>query len=228
MPPPPYSRARLPVYRIEHYQNLPHILQHGMLVRQHPAFNPNHVFIGNPDLTGSRHQYPVRPGDHATPQTFGTLGDYVPFYFGPRSPMLYNIITGWRGIPQRPQREIIYLGCRVEVLVTQAPGCVFTDGHAYDHLTSYYTNLDHLNELDWEDIRANRWTSEAGHEDRQRRKQAEFLVPGVVHPEWIQGVVVFDDEMRIFAAEELAKAGLNLTVVVNPLDQQGHSLYYYE
>ena len=77
------------LYRIVHINNLQFILQNGMFTRHHPLSDPQYLNIGDSTLIAQRNTYPVGinpPG--------GMLGDYVPFYFGPLSPMLYNIKTG--------------------------------------------------------------------------------------------------------------------------------------
>lgn len=226
MPACPHTLDKLLVYRIEHYQNLPYILRHGMHTRGHPAANPNHVFIGNADLTGKRDQWPLRPEYHPDPASFGVLGDYVPFYFGPRSPMLYNIKTGW-DVPQRDQREIVYVVCRVQPIAATGHRFAFTDGHAKALISATYADLAHLDKLFWDDIYARMWNNEQGHEDRQRRKQAEFLVHGAVPPEWIEGLVVFDEQMRTFAEEQAQQAGRTIKIVVNPLTKSNQSIFYY-
>ena len=56
----------------------------------------------DPELIKKRagHGVPIPPG--------GTLSDYVPFYFTPLSPMLYNIQTGRNGT-QRPSKDEIVI-----------------------------------------------------------------------------------------------------------------------
>lgn len=61
--------------------------------------DPNFVTIGNPDLIDkrARRAVPLPPG--------GTLSDYVPFYFTPKSPMLLNIKTGFKGMKAAAERR---------------------------------------------------------------------------------------------------------------------------
>jgi hypothetical protein len=84
------------IFRIIHRDNLPWILDHGLHARSGKILDPNYRNVGNPDLIDkrSRRVVPVGPG--------GTLSDYVPFYFTPFSIMMYNIKTGYGGIPQVP------------------------------------------------------------------------------------------------------------------------------
>ena len=68
--------------------------------------DPDFVSIGNPDLIAKRagRVVAIPPG--------GSLSDYVPFYFTPRSPMLYNIVTGHNGMKQTPRQDIAILVIR--------------------------------------------------------------------------------------------------------------------
>ncbi len=54
------------------------------------------------------HTVPIPPG--------GSLGDYVPFYFTPWSIMLYNIKTGYNGVPRQGRVAIVvsslHISCR--------------------------------------------------------------------------------------------------------------------
>jgi len=88
------------IFRITHVDNVAWILRNGLHCSTSNALDPNFVPIGMTDLIGRRRhrQVPIAP--------YGTLGDYVPFYFTPWSPMLLNIKTGRNGVIQRPNREI--------------------------------------------------------------------------------------------------------------------------
>ena len=88
------------IFRITHRDNLGHVLQHGVHCRNSPDVDPHYVEIGNPDIIGRRQwrSVPKSPG--------GTLSDYVPFYFTPCTPMLYNIVSGYQGMRQRQRAEI--------------------------------------------------------------------------------------------------------------------------
>ena len=68
------------IFRITHRDNVPWILEHGLVCANGQPQDPSFVPIGNRDLIGKRthRQVPLAPG--------GTLADYVPFYFTPFSP----------------------------------------------------------------------------------------------------------------------------------------------
>jgi hypothetical protein len=186
--------------------------------RGHANMNPNHVFIGNAQLTADRHEVPVRPIDVAPNEAaqYGSLGEYVPFYFGPCSPMLYAINAGSEGVVQRPQREIIYICCRFRTILGANWRYSFSDGHAKMKLTEFYTDPIHLDRLYWDTIYSRFWFNTESEFDRRRRKQAELLVHSHVPPEWIVAVVVYDQNMCTFAQREIQRLNHNAVVRVNP------------
>ena len=91
------------LYRIIHIDNLAHILHNGIHTGGSLDFDPNYKNIGDPSLINHRKNIIAQdpPG--------GSLSDYIPFYFGPRSPMLYQIAKGYEDIPKHPQENIVYL-----------------------------------------------------------------------------------------------------------------------
>jgi ssDNA thymidine ADP-ribosyltransferase, DarT len=80
------------IFRICHKSNVEKVLNDGGCVCGNDADTSKYVEIGNQELIAKRKAHPVPCGPG------GTLGDYVPFYFTPFSPMLYNIKTGYNGI----------------------------------------------------------------------------------------------------------------------------------
>jgi hypothetical protein len=83
------------IFRITHVSNVAWILANGLHCSNSGHSDPNYVPIGNSEIITRRAAriVPIAPG--------GTLSDYVPFYFTPYSPMLYNIKTGRVGVTQR-------------------------------------------------------------------------------------------------------------------------------
>jgi len=173
------------LYRIVHWQNIAYILQHGMFKRGHAQADPNYVNIGHQQLIGQRHTHPI-PG---FPQ-LGNLGDCVPFYFGPHSPMLYMIWKGYQGVQRRPQDEIVYLLTSVNTIVQQQHTFVFTDQHAKSTFANGFNNLQNLSSIDWSIVSAKYWQDTNSDMTRSVRKQAEFLVLNHVPVTCINQIVV--------------------------------------
>ena len=205
------------VYRIVHIDNIEYLLSNGLYRRGHPNADPDYINIGDSTLIAQRHDHPVGiepPG--------GTLGEYVPFYFGPLSPMLFNIKTGHRGITRRPQQDIVYIVCRVSEIVEQCEEWCFTDGHAKQKITTFYNDLDDLGEVNWNIVGARYWSNTEDDFDKMRTKQAEFLVKEYVPVNCISAIVTFNNTSASIVKEILERLNLDIKVVVNP---GGH--YYY-
>lgn len=158
------------IYRITHYRNLPFILRNGLHCPASEIKDPGFEPIGFPTLVEYRNEWrvPVKP--------FGTLAEYIPFYFRWRSPMLYVIAKGNDPeVIRTPQEEIVYLASTAEKIKEINCGFVFTDRHAKLELANFYNDLSDLAKLNWEVIKTDYWGRQYGPELREI-KQAEFLV----------------------------------------------------
>lgn len=106
------------------------------------------------------------------------VGEYVPFYFCPRSVMLYILHTG--NNPSLTYREgqepIVHLQADVAAVVEWAEAnairWAFSDRNAGGYLASFFDSVDDLDEVDWAAVEATDFR-EAAVKDG---KQAEFLV----------------------------------------------------
>jgi hypothetical protein len=132
------------IFRIVHRDNILWILDNGLQCKNSKVLDPNFVEIGNSDLISKRGKHPV------VPPPSGTLSDYVPFYFTPFSPMMYNIKTGWGGIRQRNNDEIVIMVSSLRTLQTRKIPFLFTDRHAYLVAAQFYSDLARLDQIDWD------------------------------------------------------------------------------
>lgn len=199
-----------------HFNNLEHILQKGMCICTHPQAAEGYINIGDKTLIPQRQVYPIPivPG--------GNLGDYVPFYFAGHSPMLLNIKTGYRGIAKRSQDEIVFVVCRVGMIVDQCPYWCFTDGHAKGAITRFYNKIEDLKNLDWNTINLQYWHNCDADWDRQRKKEAEFLVKYHVPKECISCLVVYSAQRKEQLKSLLERLQLEIPVYVD----ENKKLYY--
>lgn len=106
----------------------------------------------------------------------GLIHDYVSFYFGPRSPMLYQLHTGRVEGYSEGQTPLIYVVSNVKAILAARLGFVFSDGHGIASFTKWYDTEFNLDKVDWATVYADYWAYNVDDMDRQRRKQAEFLV----------------------------------------------------
>lgn len=143
----------------------------------------------------------------------GVLHDYVPFYFGSRSPMLYTIsrgnVEGFSG----GQGCIVHLVSTVQAVQTEGLGFVFTDGHGIMVFTEFYDDLARLDEVDWPLMSAQYWADTDDDLDRKRRRQAEFLVHQRFPVTLIHAIGVMDQHRK--SETEALLAGLGLAIPVS-------------
>lgn len=190
-----------------HIENIPHVIQNGITHKTSENANPNFVPIGDSNLISTRSRFLLNNGR--------SLGDYIPFYFGERMPMLYVVQKGFNNVPSTPAENIVYCVSSVQKIIDLALDFVFTDGHAVDGFSTQYTNEDIQNIdsiIDKNAIKAKYWRDE-NDLDRKRRKEAEFLVFGDIAPDGVLGYVTYNEN----AKKRIIDFGADATkVVVRP------------
>lgn len=189
------------VFRMTHIENIPHILQNGITHSTSKNANPNFVPIGDSSLITTRNNFKLDNGK--------LLGEYIPFYFGVRTPMLYVIQKGFNMVSPTPAEKIVYCVTSVQKIIDHQLDFIFTDGHAVDGFTSQYTlaDIQNINTiLDKKAINAQYWKDE-NDLDLKRKKEAEFLVLNDIPIEALLGYITFNDTAKnkvvSFGAEEL-------------------------
>ena len=104
------------------------------------------------------------------------VGECVPFYFCPRSVMLHSISTGTHPdlAYQGGQEPIVHLEADLRRTVAWADAnrrrWAFTTSSAASYHFEDYSDLAHLDKVDWNAVEARYWR------DRRDEKQAEFLM----------------------------------------------------
>jgi hypothetical protein len=196
------------VFRLTHYRNLKFTLENGLYCRNSEDCDSDYFNIGHKNLIDKRGSrvVPVEPG--------GVLNDYVPFYFAPRSPMLYSIHTGFVQGFTGSQRDIVYLVSSVQKVKESEISFVFTDGHAYELISNFYNKEKDLKNIDWPIMGATYWNNTAEDNDRKRRRMAEFLVYQFVPITCIFAIVVFDDRMETTVNKIQRKFNTNIKTIV--------------
>jgi hypothetical protein len=137
----------------------------------------------------SRKQVPCSAG--------GVLHDYVPFYFAPRSPMLFTIHKGNVRGYQNGQNSIIYLVVEIQAIANANLAFAYTDGHAVMDYSDFYDDLKDLSQIDWQIMNATYWHDTPQDGDRKRRRQAEFLVHQFCPWKLVQEIGVINDNIQI-------------------------------
>lgn len=170
--------AQPKIYHIVHVDRLPSIIADGFLwcdaeiIRRSPpgtTVGINHIKQRRLQLSLTSH-----------PQLH--VGDCVPFYFCPRSIMLYLIYQGnhpdlsYRG----GQGPIIHLEADLKRSVVWAQqhqrAWAFTLSNAGAVYFEDRCDLSQLNEIDWQAVQSNRWGGRGVSPSVKEGKQAEFLL----------------------------------------------------
>ena len=121
-----------------------------------------------------QHQLPCYPDTR--------IGDYVPFYFCPRSVMLYLIYRA--NDPELAYKDgqipIVHLEADLHQVMDWADAndrqWAFSLSNAAASYTQFYTDRNRLDEINWDAVAANDWRQS----EIKEAKQAEFLVQELV------------------------------------------------
>lgn len=199
------------VYHFTHVRNLLSIAHAGLVADIGSRTGRTVVEVGEPSIKEARRQraVPVGPG--------GVVGDYVPFYFAARSPMLYKIHRG--GVPsyQDGCDDLIYLVSTVERLQSEGCPLVFTDRNAATSIAEFTDEENRLGELiDWPLMNARIWRDVPAQPDRKERRMAECLAYRQVPWSAFVGVATRTEGCADAARATLATLGDSTPVVVRP------------
>lgn len=166
--------SRPKVYHITHVDNLPGIVASGGLLS-----DARMIAIGGPSCAIGMSTIKQRRLTRPVPPHPGTrVGDYVPFYFCPRSVMLYLISCAnhseltYRG----GQNPILHLEFDLFDVVSWATASsrpwAFTLSNAGASYAQFRVDLARLSDMNWNFIQAQDWRDP----DVKEAKQAELLV----------------------------------------------------
>lgn len=189
-----------PVLHFTHVAHLAAVATHGLLadtVAQERGLLTNEV--GNREIKERRRRRPVpiSPG--------GVVADYVPFYFAPRSPMMYSIYRGNVAEYSEGTEPLVYLVSTVERLIEVGCAIVTTDRNAVLGYTEFRHGLDDLEVLvDWPLMRATMWNDTVQEPDRMERRMAECLAHEAVPWEAFTEIHVRNPDRRAEVEAALA------------------------
>jgi hypothetical protein len=163
------------IYHITHLRNLPQIIEAGKLWS-----DAKRIELGlECDVVGMSHIKKRRLEEIEVDCHVGThVGDFVPFYFCPRSIMLF--ILHKRNHPDLKYTEgqgpIVHLESDFHAVVDWAKEkgrrWAFSDRNAGTFTAEFFNRLDQLNEVNWDVVAASDFRDSVIKEG----KQAEFLV----------------------------------------------------
>ena len=201
---------RAHIFRITHIENVEWDIEHGLQCRNSPLANPNFRNIGNLDLIEKRKTrlVPMPP--------WGTLSDYIPFYFTSRSPMLLNIKTGYNDIPRIPMADIVIYAASLRDLAAAGVPFVYTDRHAKLEFARFSNDLKDLDRIDWGILNASDFKRDPAYLDKMDRYQAETLVHRELPCASLGAIVCYNDHSKAIVTEVARRHGLEKEILVRP------------
>lgn len=191
------------IYHITDIENLPSILANSGL--RSDAAMAQH----DPTVIGYGHIKQRRMTEIRVDCCGGRfVGEFVPFYFCPRSPMLYTINRGHTGRPPGCQRTIVHLVSTLAAGISQNRPWAISDGNAGAFHTTFSAELSALAGLDWAAIRATQWNG------RTHQKSAEFLLADFFDWSSFHAVGCYNNETALQVQNMLTHNILRPTVSV--------------
>ncbi|MBZ0258633.1 DUF4433 domain-containing protein [bacterium] len=181
-----------PIFRLIHIENLEILLRRGGL--HAPKRTPNDGLVYK---TIHNTEIQVKRNSKAIPcEPYGVIHDYVSFYFGYLSPMMLQLHTGQVANYSEGQTPLIYLVSNVQSVIKAGCEYVFSDGHGIAAISSWYNSTNDLDKIDWNVVCLRYWIDTVDDPDRQRRKQAEFLIYHFCEWSIIEKIVVLNEIMK--------------------------------
>ena len=186
-------------------QNIPLLIQQGLRCANQCEPNTAYHTIGNQTIINKRNNVIVSVGSG------GTLNDYIPFYFTPFSPMMYNIHTGYNGSIKVANEDIVILvGC-LHDFKSGGIDFVFTDAHAYMAYTNFYTDLKDLTHINWPILQQRDF--QRGTMDSY---QAEALIYRYVPLKNLTAVLCYNELVKLDIESQFNQANIRLPVHARP------------
>lgn len=181
-----------PILRFIHKDNLHIYLRRGGI--HAPNNSPNdgleYKTIHDAEIQSKRSASPIPCGAQ------GCIHDYVSFYFGYLSPMMLKLKTGRVAGYNEGQEPLIYLVSTAQEIQKSGNSFVFSDGHGIAGFTQWFDELLNLDKVDWSVVYLRYWKDDVNDMDRQRRKQAEFLVHQFCDWSLIKEIVVINAAVK--------------------------------
>jgi hypothetical protein len=145
----------------------------------------------------------------------GTLADYIPFYFTPYSPMLLNIKTGYGGIRQRKNEEVVVLVSSLPALRSHGVRYVYTDRHAYLKTARFFDDAAQLGTVVEFDLLQRRdFRRDPERPDKVERYQAEALAYRSVPVGALLGIGCYTASIKTELESTCSACGVDVKIVL--------------
>lgn len=201
------------VYHFTHVNNLPKIFKAGCLCADNLLPPASYTCVGNKEIKRNRKDKQIPSHIALSPCC---VGDCVPFYYAPCSPMLYVISQGYVPGYDGGQECVVYFVFNMETLWNNCT-CYGTDANAANHIANFYNDYQTLETaIDWPLMKARWWNDTEDDSHRKARRMAEFLVHQMVPLTIEHAIAVQTDTMKQTVEAIVQNAGYHTPVFTKP------------
>jgi hypothetical protein len=194
---PPKYKGRY-FYHFTHFNNIESIVKHGLLsLNEKKRLGIQHVDLANENIQQRRSQMivPCEP--------YGTIHDYVPFYFASTNPMLLSVLNR----KNIDQPLVVFIAISVERIIHES--VIFTNASANTSVApDFFNSPEDLDNLKWDLIDRTTWSR--GTDEELHFRMAEVLILNKVPIDWLDCYIVFNS---------FCKDGIELIYAENKLQQ---------
>jgi hypothetical protein len=194
-----YSKFQLgPASHMTHIENVESILRANKLFSYNQIPKERYQCIANDDVQKAR-------SNKIITETQRTIHDYVPLYFGNRTPMV--------ACNQNQNEDLVFL--RFSLNLLEIEGVVITNGNARSVSTQFklYSQLSDLSFLEPKIINSPKYKEDA---ERKRRKQAEILVPDALPLVYLIDFICYTNAKKQRLFEIFERCGKKYPIQVLP------------
>jgi hypothetical protein len=130
--------------------------------------------------------------------------------------MLYNIVTGYKGLQQRPRSEIVILVTSLNRFDVRGVGYVVADRHAYLNTADFWEGQTRCLELPWDLWQARNFHRNPNDPSGFERYQAEALVYRHLPWDSLEGIIVYDEGTELAVRSLAQQMNCTLPVIRRP------------
>jgi len=127
--------------------------------------------------------------------------------------MMLNVHTGYN-VKQVPNEEIVILVSSLHRIAELGIRFVFTDQHAYPLAARYFTDLDDLQQIDWDLLNSRDFRHDPDDPGKKERYQAEALIWKHLPAQGLLGICSYAEAVDAGIKAELAKRRIEMQTIV--------------
>lgn len=194
-----YAKYQLgPANHMTHMDNVANILDADELRAYNLMRGRSYRNLANDDVQAGR-------AAKVVPASGRPLHDYVPLYFGSRTPMV--------AVNQTHNEDLVFIRFSLDLLAMG--GVVITDGNARSD-TTHFRVYTQLADLDLVDPKAINTVKYAGDPELKRKKQAEVLVPNRLPLAYAYDFICYSATARQHLLDIFDRYGKKFRICVSP------------